>query len=187
MLYICTVNDLFKIDDNEKMPDDGGKAKALLLELRANYLKEAQKFRSIAKDYEKLADEYEKKAETYDKALYVLEDKVLINDFPKNENKKGQISEKDIKKIKWRKESINAITKSKRLMLTAEILDFIMEFKLSESDRKKYIGILSGSLGKLSKAPLNKLKIYDKKGVKGNYYGLSEWFNENEPKEEYRP
>lgn len=184
------MNDLYNIEDadNELKHDD--KAKEVLLETRAKVIEAAKKYRDLEKHYSSLANKYEKDAEMYDKFIYVIEnnEKNIKEIYELDKGWKEFKSEKSkSEKIKWRKESVRAIKENKKMMLTGEILNFIFPFPIDENHRKKYIVILSGTLNKLSKPPINKLVMFNKKGIKGNYYGLPEWFKEGEPKEEYRP
>lgn len=119
------------------------------------------------------------------KELLREEDYLLVGIEEKKrklENIRKQINVlKGNKGFPWTEKAIACITNARQLVSTDEILKWTLFDRVEDMElahrRKGYITALSVSLNKLKKA--GKVNSYSVKGIKGNFYGLPEWWNEN--------
>lgn len=81
----------------------------------------------------------------------------------------------------WKMKAVNCIALAKKYVTTLDILSCVLGYEtfeaLPENLRRDYVTNLSATLSNLTRdGYINKARL---KGIKGNYYGLPEWFEEN--------
>lgn len=111
---------------------------------------------------------------------------------PKKRGRKPKSLRKPIKggkgkeKVKWNDFIFESLSSKNTLLPASAITQAAIEkFEIHESDRDRVRMAISTTLTKMA----NKdkiLKTYSQQGVRGAFFGLSTWFNENELKEEYK-
>ena len=86
------------------------------------------------------------------------------------------------KRMSWTKPILQLLEKEKRLLKTREIVHLLF-VDIDEDTINEYIIKASGVLFAL--CTRKKVKQYKEKGVKGDFYGLPDFFNGDKPKHEY--
>src|SRR5258705_8467457 len=89
--------------------------------------------------------------------------------------------------LSWKQKAINCLAVKKHYMTTIEILACVLgqsEYeKLTQGNRRELVGNLSVTLNNLvTDKYIKKQKMM---GFKGNYYGLSNWFEGDRMKPEF--
>jgi len=111
---------------------------------------------------------------------------------PKKRGRKPKSLRKPIKggkgesKVKWNDFIVETITSKNSLMLASSITQAALEkFEIPNNDRDRVRMAISTTLTKM----VNKDKVlqtFSQKGIRGAFFGLASWFNENaEPTNDY--
>ncbi len=111
---------------------------------------------------------------------------------PKKRGRKPKSLRKPIKvgkgkdKVKWNDFIFESLSTNNTLLPASAITQAaINKFEIHESDRDRVRMAISTTLTKMANKD-KVLKTYNQQGVRGAFFGLSNWFNANELKEEYK-
>lgn len=126
------------------------------------------------------------------KAKPKVSKKKIVKAEPKKRGRKPKSLRKPIKggkgkdKVKWNDFIFESLSSKNTLLPASAITQAAIDkFEIHESDRDRVRMAISTTLTKMANKD-KVLKTYSQQGVRGSFFGLSIWFNENELKEEYK-
>jgi len=126
------------------------------------------------------------------KAKPKVSKKKIVKAEPKKRGRKPKSLRKPIKggkgkdKVKWNDFIFESLSSKNTLLPASAITQAAIDkFEIHESDRDRVRMAISTTLTKMANKD-KVLKTYSQQGVRGAFFGLSNWFNANELKEEYK-